>query len=66
MSEKQTTGWRPIENAPRNFPVLVYAAAAHGLPAFQCVAQWHPDGGWCVDELREATHWTLLPEPPHD
>lgn len=60
----EMTGWRPIKSAPRNFPVLVYAAPAHGLPAFQTVAAWHPDAGWCVCELREATHWMLLPEAP--
>jgi len=20
-------------------------------------ASYHPDAGWCVDELRQATHW---------
>jgi len=58
--------WHDISSAPQDIPVLIYAEAAHGLPAFQAVAQWHPDGGWCVCELREATHWRPLPTPPDD
>lgn len=63
--------WQPIETAPtgdagtRDAPdVLVYAAPAHGLPGFMCVARWDIDAGWCVDELRQATHWQPLPPPP--
>lgn len=59
------TEWRPISTAPKDGTrILVYAAEREGLPAFQCVAAWHTDGGWCVDELREATHWHPLLAPP--
>lgn len=57
--------WKPIETAPPDgTPVLVYASPAHGLEGFMCVAAYHPSAGWCVDELREATHWMPLPLPP--
>lgn len=65
--------WRPIETAPRDGTrVLVYACVrdpSHwiiggDLPPFQCVTSYHPDGGWTVCEIREATHWRPLPPPP--
>ncbi len=69
--KQETTGWQPIATAPtgdagtRDRPyVLVYASPAHGLDGFMCVARWDYDGGWCVDELRTATHWMPLPEAP--
>jgi hypothetical protein len=60
-----TITWQPIETAPLDEWVLVYAAPAHGLDGFICTARYHSDGGWCVDELRHTTHWMPLPEPPH-
>lgn len=63
--------WQPIATAPtgdagtRDAPdVLVYASQAHGLRGFMAVTHWHPDGGWCVDELRAITHWMPLPAAP--
>lgn len=57
--------WQPIGTAPTDGArVIVYAAPYQGLPGFVCVADYHPDGGWCVDELREVTHWMPLPAPP--
>ena len=57
--------WRPIETAPTDGTVvLVFAEERQGLPAFQCTAAYHEDAGWCVDELREVTHWMPLPPPP--
>ena len=64
-SDPQSTRWQPIETAPLDQWVLVYAAPAHGLDGFICTARHHSDGGWCVDELRHTTHWMPLPEPPH-
>jgi hypothetical protein len=64
-------GWQPIETAPRDgTEVLVYATMPDYLQwadpekqlrAVTRVTAWHPDGGWCVDELREALHWRPLP-----
>lgn len=66
--------WQPIETAPKDgTPVLVYAMIVNpsywhecmrDLPPFMTVARWHNDAGWAVCEVREATHWMPLPEPP--
>jgi hypothetical protein len=57
--------WQPIETAPMDGrTVLVWASPYDDLPGFQTTARYHPDAGWCVDELRKATHWMPLPEPP--
>jgi hypothetical protein len=65
LTQPAPSPWRPIETAPKDGTVvLVFAAARDGLSAFQCTAAYHEDAGWCVDELREATHWMPLPPPP--
>lgn len=72
MPETQSSGWQPIETAPRDGTIIwVYAAAAHGLPDFQSPCAWHPDAGFCADELRTVTHWrhiedVWLPPPSGD
>ena len=64
--------WQPIETIPtdadrpwdeRRF-WLLYAPEREGLPAMQSVCRYHDDAGWCIDELRTATHGQPLPEPP--
>ena len=62
--------WKPIETAPKDGTVVWVDVAARSegvqeeLPAFQTCCAYHPDAGWCADELREVTHWMpLLPEP---
>lgn len=58
-------GWQPIASAPKDgMLVWVYAAEREELPAFQTWCAYDPDAGWCVDELREVTHWMPLPAPP--
>lgn len=50
--------WRPIETAPTDGTIVrVLTNSVQGLPAFECRAAYHSDAGWCVDELRQATHW---------
>jgi len=64
--------WQPIETIPTdaNKPWderrfwLLYAPEREGLPAMQSVCRYHADAGWCIDELRTATHGQPLPEPP--
>lgn len=57
--------WMPIDDlTPRGHPILVYAPAAHGLPGMIGICQWHPDAGFCIDDLRRPTIWTSLPYVP--
>lgn len=57
--------WKPIDTAPRDgTSVLVYAPGVEGLGSIQSVACYHPDAGWCIDELRHPTHWAPLPDGP--
>lgn len=59
------TFWKPIETAPKDGrAILVYAPGRFYLSPLYCVAQWHDDAGWCIDELREPTYWQPLPPPP--
>jgi hypothetical protein len=54
-----------MTSAPRDGSLfLAWAPADHGLPAMHSLCAWHPDAGFCVDELREPTHWMPLPAPP--
>jgi hypothetical protein len=61
------SNWMPIETAPedgRN--VLVYAPSCYGLDEIIGIVGWHKDAGYCIDEVRQVTHWMPLPEPPND
>jgi len=59
--------WYPIECAPRNGElVIVYAPGVQDLPEIVCLARYHPDGGWCIDELRYPTHWFPFDPPKED
>lgn len=65
------TNWQPIETAPQDGScVIVYAAPYYDLPGFVTAARYHPDFGWCVGELRIATHWMShwmpFPDPPKE
>jgi hypothetical protein len=64
LSERQ---WRPISEAPTDGTlILVYAPAREGLSAMQSVCAYHPDAGFCIDELREPTHFMELPAAPEE
>jgi hypothetical protein len=67
--------WLPIDDdTPRDRWIFVYAAPYTGgwddpsmwLPGFVSLCRWHPDAGFCVDELREAVMWcpVVYPEIP--
>jgi hypothetical protein len=63
MSEPMT--WQPMATAPKDGTLfLCWAPAAHGLPSMYSLCAWHPDAGFCIDELRAATHWMPVPAPP--
>lgn len=61
-----TTEWREIAEAPKDKLILVYCPARQGLSPLFSLCQWHEDAGFCVDELREPTHFMLLPSPPQE
>lgn len=54
-------GWWPIATAPKNRLIVVYAPEREGLQEMASMCQWHPDAGFCIDELREPTHWSEKP-----
>lgn len=58
--------WQPIETAPKDCPVLVYAPGKEGLTALISTCKWHYQAGFCIDEIREPTHWMPLPSPPQE
>lgn len=61
--------WLPIDEAPTDGTMVwVWAPEREGLPGFVCPCQYHPDGGWCVDEIRFVTHWQPMipPAPPEE
>jgi hypothetical protein len=59
-----TLPWMPISDAPKDGTLfLVWCPEAHGLPSMYSLCAWHTDAGFCVDELREPTHFMLLTEP---
>lgn len=64
----EDTEWKPIETAPTDgTEVWVYVQGigyGTGLKSFQCVCAYHPDAGWCADDIRTVTHWRPLPPPP--
>jgi len=53
--------WKPIESAPQDREIVVYAPGREGLGELVSLCQWHPDAGFCIDELREPTLWTEKP-----
>lgn len=59
------TGWRPIETAPENIPVLVYCTHCAGAQIAVCWQEgsaWH--GGPAEVPQFTPMHWMPLPEPP--
>lgn len=66
-AESISDGWQPIETAPKDRAIWVYAETDPGnadLEDFQCQASWHNDAGWIVSEYHTATHWCPLPPRP--
>jgi len=68
--ENSTTGWQPIETAPRD-GAFVLAFGEHNGALADCsiaIIQWWDDaGGWFSDGREytfSPTHWMPLPEPP--
>ena len=58
--------WLPIEDAPKDRYVRVFAPAYQDLPALQQVCKWHESAGFCIDELRTPTHYKELDDKPEN
>lgn len=58
--------WLPIENAPKNREILVYAPPHDGLDALKRICKWHESAGFCIDEFRTVTHYQELPDDPKE
>lgn len=63
------TNFQPIDdNTPRDRLIIVFAPGDNPdfqapLPDIVCLCQWHPDAGFCVDEIRNPTHWMSYERP---
>lgn len=56
------TDWQPIETAPRDgTEIVVWCDGVQDLPPLASLCAWHPDAGFCVDELREPKYWIAPP-----
>lgn len=57
--------WQPIETAPKDGKLfLCWAPMYQDLPSMYSLCAWHDEAGFCIDELRQPTHWMPLPAPP--
>ena len=56
--------WQPIETAPKDREILVYAPPYQELRCLKQVIAHHDSAGYCIDELRYPTHWQELPKDP--
>lgn len=63
---KELNQWQTIESAPKDREILVYAPAYQDLRFLISVCKWHESAGFCIDELRQPTHWMELPKPPRE
>lgn len=62
---KMMRKWRLIVDAPKDGTLfLAYAPPSEGLPELYSLCAWHPDAGFCIDELRVVSHWMSLPSAP--
>ena len=60
----ELNAWQPIETAPKDREILVYAPPYQDLKSLTKIIAYHNSAGYCIDELRYPTHWKELPEDP--
>lgn len=61
---ERATGWQPIKTAPKDGSLfLSWSPATEGLSPLFSLCSWHPDAGFCVDEIRSPSHWMPLLTP---
>ena len=61
---KELNAWQPIETAPKDRNILVYAPPYQDLKSLTKIIAYHDSAGYCIDELRYPTHWQELPKDP--
>ena len=61
---KELNAWQPIETAPKDREILVYAPPYQDLKSLTKIIAYHDSAGYCIDELRYPTHWQELPKDP--
>ena len=52
--------WQSIKTAPKNQEIIVYCTSFQDQPHMVSLCRWHPDAGFCVDELRHPVAWIPL------
>ena len=50
--------WRDMSSARKDRPIWVWCPAYQDLSPIVSLCEWHPDAGFCVDELRTPALWT--------
>jgi len=57
--------WQPIETAPKDDEIFVWAVCKTSGTGWLTRARWHRDH-WCSEDdgLIAPTHWMPPPEPP--
>lgn len=60
----ELNAWQPIETAPKDRNILVYAPPYQDLKSLTKIIAYHDSAGYCIDELRYPTHWQELPKDP--
>lgn len=54
--------WKPIETAPKDREIIVYAPSRYDLDDMVSKCKFHEDAGFCIDELRIPMYWIDKPE----
>jgi hypothetical protein len=55
--------WQGIASAPTDGSLIWYQTDSYeDLPIIEGVCAYHPDAGWCVDELRDVARWKPVPQ----
>ena len=62
----ELNAWQPIETAPKDREILVYAPPYQDLKSLTKIIAYHDSAGYCIDELRYPTHWQELPDDPQN
>ncbi len=60
----ELNAWQPIETAPRDREILVYAPSYSELRCLKQIISYHDSAGYYIDELRYPTHRQELPGNP--